>query len=55
MTIIDTCRPLHPNRLGDDRYLLIDDNDEDDTAIITVLRESRHSSRAYDVLKGDLS
>jgi hypothetical protein len=55
MTILETYRPLHANRLGDDRYLLIDDSDDDHTAIITVLSECRHSSRDYDVLRGGLS
>lgn len=36
---------LHPNRIGDDRYLLIDDTDEDATEILSVLCEHSASSQ----------
>ncbi|MEQ1694826.1 MAG: hypothetical protein ABL901_03200 [Hyphomicrobiaceae bacterium] len=45
-------RSYHPNQIGDDRYLLIDDTDEDATEILTVLCEGpRHSSRDFDCLR----
>lgn len=46
------------NQVGDDRYLLIDDTDEDATEILTVLceRSGARSSRFPEALDlGDLS
>lgn len=34
---------LH-NQIGDDRYLIVDDTDEDATQILTVLCEGRHKA-----------
>ena len=44
---------LHRNALGDDRYLLVDDTDENATEILTVITDGRfRSSRYYDELRG---
>lgn len=37
---------LHSNRTGDDRYLLVDDTDEDATEILSVLCEHSASSKS---------
>lgn len=40
------------NQLGDDRYLILDDTDEDASAILTVICDgTRHSSRDFDMLR----
>lgn len=41
------------NHIGDDRYLVLDDTDEDASEILTVICEGyRHSSRDFDILRG---
>ena len=40
------------NFIGDDRYLILDDTDEDASQILTVICEGRrHSSREFDTLR----
>ena len=40
------------NQLGDDRYLILDDTDEDASAILTVICDGyRHSSRDFGSLR----
>jgi hypothetical protein len=40
------------NFIGDDRYLILDDTDEDASQILTVICEGhRHSSRDFDTLR----
>jgi hypothetical protein len=40
------------NQIGDDRYIILDDTDEDASEILTVICDGyRHSSRDFDTLR----